>query len=521
MKQNCPHCNSSRTKSKGIRSTGTVKRRRYRCNDCHKHFSVDIDFVRKSEDFKVKLISDSIEFDEAFPGYDGFVVTSCLNDTETNEPFFRSLVNYTRQKNLKLFIILNKYLNPSAMTMDTTPKWSPLVKEYALETTVRWKDRLKVIGDCNIQATASHPLTGIDRLSEGITTIVGHPVLQMKTLPVNRWKDPVILHSTGSISSKNQYSATKAGYQASFHHCFAALVVEFDVGKSGKEIFHIRQLLADATGGFHDLDQYWTPTTHKKTSVSAVVCGDEHVIEGDKSAYEATFYADDSIAKTLKPEFLIRHDVLDAYSVSKWHDNDFFTRFKKNFVHKQCLESELRETIKHLEDSTPKSTTSLIVGSNHHDHVDQWLNNGSVKHDYVNSILYHNLMWRKLTDIKVGNQRSAFRIFMEDIYKVAPNVRFIEDGFTLHGILLSCHGHKGPSGARGSVQNLAKIGEKIVIGHSHAPHILGGAWQTGTLSSLDLEYAMGSPSGWMHTNCIIHKNGKRQLVNIIDGKWKK
>ncbi|HET8686678.1 MAG TPA: hypothetical protein VFM18_08440, partial [Methanosarcina sp.] len=74
--------------------------------------------------------------------------------------------------------------------------------------------------------------------------------------------------------------------------------------------------------------------------------------------------------------------------------------------------------------------------------------------------------------------------------------------------------------AKGSIQNLSKLGEKAIVGHSHSPGILGGCWQVGTLSKIDLDYTSGA-SGWIHTNCIIHENGKRQMINVINGKWRK
>lgn len=513
---NCPYCGSENVILKGSRSSKKGKKQRLKCKDCHQWHSIKID---EKKEFTVKLISPSVNFEDQYPNYDGMVITSCLNDTPTNKKFLESLIRYCTDKNFKLFIIPIKYLNPSAYNADKGASWSPLVSDYLLHSTIKWKNKFKVIGDCNIQATASHPLTSIDRLSEGITTIVGHPVLQMKTLPVNDWKEPVILHSTGCISEKTFYSSTKAGYQASFHHCFGALVVEFD-----NDRFHLRQLLADSTGGFADLDHYWNKAGSKKIEIDALICGDEHVIFGDKEAYAGTFYDDDSIVKTLKPKYIIRHDVLDSHSVSKWHENDFFTRYRKNIQTKTAsIEDELNLTLKHLEKSTPSGSISLIVNSNHHDHLDQWLNNQSVKHDYANAELFHYLMWKKLLAIKHSHkERPALQIFMEDVYTMDPNkVRFMENGFSLHGILLSQHGHSGPSGQRGSIQNLSKIGERVVIGHSHSPGILAGAFQVGTLSQIDLDYAKGSPTGWIHTNCIIHKNGKRQLINVIGGKWRK
>ena len=30
----------------------------------------------------------------------------------------------------------------------------------------------------------------------------------------------------------------------------------------------------------------------------------------------------------------------------------------------------------------------------------------------------------------------------------------------------------------------------------------------------------GSPSSWLHTDALIYRNGKRTLLNIIEGNWR-
>ncbi len=87
------------------------------------------------------------------------------------------------------------------------------------------------------------------------------------------------------------------------------------------------------------------------------------------------------------------------------------------------------------------------------------------------------------------------------------------------GVELGMHGDRGPNGSRGSIKNLRRIGVKSIIGHSHTPGIEEGCYQVGTSTVLNLEYANG-PSSWLNTHCLLYPNGKRTLVNIIDGKWR-
>ena len=80
------------------------------------------------------------------------------------------------------------------------------------------------------------------------------------------------------------------------------------------------------------------------------------------------------------------------------------------------------------------------------------------------------------------------------------------------------HGDHGPNGARGSLKNLSRIGVKNVHGHGHGPGEEEGATRVGTGSRLDLNYARGSPSGWLQADAFVHANGKRQLIFYIEGK---
>jgi hypothetical protein len=85
-------------------------------------------------------------------------------------------------------------------------------------------------------------------------------------------------------------------------------------------------------------------------------------------------------------------------------------------------------------------------------------------------------------------------------------------------IEVGMHGHEGPNGARGNIKSFSRIGVKSMVGHSHTPGICEGCYQVGTSTRLRLEYNSG-PSSWMNTHGVIYANGKRTLINIINGKW--
>jgi hypothetical protein len=520
----CPICDSDNIRNKGVKIRKSGKKtHQYKCRDCLTYFSKTFEIENSApESNKPNLISKSLDFDSVYPNRNGVVVTSAINDTPIFKEFFETLERYCQDNNYELLVIKNKYMNPSIMTKNQSVLYPPEVEMYALNGTVNWRGKFKILGDCNIHATALMPLTGIDTLSEGMTTIVGHPILQMESVPVNKWRDPLVLHSTGSISLKEFYSASKAGYRASFHHCFSALVIEF----GDDDVFYFRQLLADSEGEFHDLDKKWSKSGPVDSSVEALVLGDEHVIFGDKKVCDATFYNKDSLFNILKPKYLVRHDIFDAISCGKHNVNRYFERYKVHLAKHKSIEYELKATLDHITSTTNDGCISYVIHSNHDDHLDQYLESfGDPKNDLVNALLYHQLSYLKLLELRNGflsntHARSALQIYAEDIYRVPSNVKFNIDELKIFDIELSMHGNSGPNGARGSRTNLAKIGERSIIGHSHTPGIRFGTWQVGNSADAKKMSYLSGPSSWLHSHCIIHKNGKRQLITIIDGRYR-
>jgi len=81
------------------------------------------------------------------------------------------------------------------------------------------------------------------------------------------------------------------------------------------------------------------------------------------------------------------------------------------------------------------------------------------------------------------------------------------------------HGDKGPNGSRGSVKSMEVSYGQSITGHSHTPEIVRGAWQTGTSTYLKLGYNKGA-SSWLQSSCLLYKDGSRQLINVINGKYK-
>jgi hypothetical protein len=72
---------------------------------------------------------------------------------------------------------------------------------------------------------------------------------------------------------------------------------------------------------------------------------------------------------------------------------------------------------------------------------------------------------------------------------------------------------------RGSINNLRRISNKSIIGHSHTPGIEEGCYQVGTSTYLRLEYNKGA-SSWLNAHSVLNADGKRQMLVIVEGRWR-
>lgn len=459
--------------------------------------------------------------------HERYIVTAAMNNIGLNRAFWRSILRYAKTNNAKIIVAPIRYRNPTSpdeYKVDGPGWWWPEeVTPYLCASTVRLHPRLWFMGDIKVQATAVNPLSGLDILGRGASTIFGHSQVAMQTVPTPQYDLPKCMVSTGSVSLPH-YSESKAGAKAQFNHSNSALIVEKD-----GNAFHFRHVSADSEGGFYDLDCYYHEKGVKKgQAVSAVILGDTHVWWSDPKVKKATFTADDSLVKVLKPEQIVHHDLIDAYSVSHHHSRDPITRIAKMKGKRNELLAELKDVIKYLEETTPSFAKLVVIGSNHHDHITRWVLESDWKSDLPNAETYLELALEMVRNAEMTKNGAktidpfAAWVTAQLPPKLKARTTFVdrELSYRIHGIELNLHGDRGPNGSRGSLKSLSKIGTKVIIGHSHSPGIEKGAYQVGTSTTLNMEYHRGAPSSWLNTHCIIYKNGKRTLINVIDGKWK-
>jgi hypothetical protein len=507
----CIHCKSANIQSRGLTKSG---KKQFFCKDCKKWFRVAKDEVKQeiNNTFEEMCIVDRTK--------KIFVVTSAQSRTPINENFFAALKHYIKFRDAQLIVIPVLYNNPNAFIAPEEEVFDRRLKDYLSSQNIQLAKKLKVLGSLKINACAESPLSGLDSITKGDSVILGHNQLAMKTLAVQQDDLPVVLTTTGTISNKN-YSESKLGFKASFNHSMSACVVELD-----GDIFHLRHLNFDGKG-FYDFEYYYDKdgfTLHE--GIEALITGDEHATFADPEVKSATYTAPKSIVNVLEPKVIVRHDLLDCYSISHHHKNNSFTQYAKYVSGTNKIEDELMKTIEYVAETTPFGVKNIIVSSNHNDHLTRWLNEVEIKLEPWNALLFHRLMYEMLLKTSMKNSSAdypnPFELYSLPIFhKKNINIEFLHrtTSYKIHGIELASHGDKGRNGARGSRRQFSDLPAKSVIGHSHSPGIEKGCYQTGTSSYLQMEYNQG-PSSWVHAHVIIYPNGKRQLISIIKGKWR-
>ena len=460
-------------------------------------------------------------------GIKRFVVTYGQNDTPVNLPFLKSLQQYSKKNRAEIIVYKGKYRNPTSIIESNKEEeisWDINIRPYLLEVERQLNDKI-VIYPSHTVPTAVRPLSGFDTHSGDKSGIFPHPKIQLHTVPTPSKDLPKILTTTGAITIPN-YSKSKAGMKGGHHHVCGATIVEIVNDKE----FHIRQIIAEKDGSFYDIAggevcKYEPNRISKDHQLDAWVGGDIHYPFHDDNAMKASF---DQISR-FKPKNIFLHDVLDCFSVNHHERSNRFMNTAKLSSGIMEIENEVDGVIGLIKAFNDFEFANIhIVSSNHDDALDRWLHDEKLDNLGINAEYFHYLSWQKHKSAKkviTGfSFQDAFQFSAkEKLKELSVNmdrIHFLnrDRSLIINNVDFSMHGDVGPNGARGSVLNLSKIGVKSVIGHGHSPKVIEGCIMVGVNSIIPLGYAKG-PSGWLHSNCIMYPNGKRTLINSINGQY--
>jgi hypothetical protein len=507
----CPECSTANVWRKGQALKDGKIQQRYKCKECgHPFYSTTI---TKRTPKPVK------NYYKHFKNKT-WVITSAVSDTPINTTAFNTLLTYCRHHNAELLIGAIKYKPHGLAEADKEYNWDDAVLPYLTHKNIRLLPNLVAMFGININPTIVSPLASMEALSRGDNLLFAGTQIAMKTVAMSHYQDAIILSTTGAITVP-QYSETKAGCRAAFNHSISAVIINED---KAIQDFHYRLLHIDKDGAAYDLNtRYQDQDVTSSHSIAALVTGDEHIAFIDPLVAQSTYTGDHSLVKTLRPERIIRHDVLDFYCKNHHTDKNVFVNYAKHHSGLDDVEAELKLTMDFIKHTTQEGCQSIIVSSNHTEHALRWLNDADPKKDQKNALIYHDLMSLTLRQTRSGlsgtELTNPFVLWAKQNYD-CDNIKFLTsfDSYKVNGIECAIHSHQGINGSRGSSEQMSKLGVKTVVGHSHAPKIVAGCYQTGTSTRLKLEYNAG-PSSWAHCHVIIYPNAKRTPIFIKRGRW--
>lgn len=435
-----------------------------------------------------------------------YIITWAQNATPVHKEFWANVKAYADYLNASIHVIAGRYKNPTSIwTNDDRSDewWHSSVVSYLDANRHTIADTL-VLSDVKVRPTAKYPLSGLYDLSRDGNVIVGHPKLHMMSLPVFPNYPNKFMHTTGAVTIKN-YTDSKSGKIGEVYHKFGFAILEVD----GDETY-IRQVEADENGEFYDLWNYvQNQTVSKVDRIDGIVMGDVHKSQLSQTKHEAAL----DLMSKLRPANCVLHDLLDGQSISHHDRKDPVLTFHKLQDNRTNLYNEIQETLDWLEAMLPYSP--VIVSSNHNDWLDRYIRNQDWRNDLQNAQIYSELL---LAAIQNKAPNGLVNYLIDERFEDSVVTLGRRDSMDIHGWELSMHGDQGQNGARGSVRQFSKIGEKAVLGHYHAPERINDTIAVGTSTELVQHYHKG-PSNNAHCDAIIHPNGMAQQIIYRNGRY--
>lgn len=513
----CSDCDRWMSRTRGKAQSG---RQRYKCFGCGRSTTGGPESTHDSQNLgynpavaRARLL----DLRSAVAnGANRFVITSAVNNTELNTPAWKSLLRLCADRKAHLIVVPIHYKNVTLYNAaeEFEKWWSPAILPYLIDEEVRIGPKTWVRADISIQATAADPLSGMAPLANDKWAIFGHSQQSLEPIPTPIDQLPGRMYTTGAIT-KPSYSKTKLGAKAAFHHVCGALLVETQGGKA-----FIRQLNFDHHGRVQDLCDLYSPTDQRRNqSIMSLTTGDEHVKWMLPGVLKATYTKEDSLVATCRPEYIVRHDVLDGYAGSHHHLGNHVIEYRKWLKKDADYRAELDQVVQHINETTPAGAVTVIIqDSNHHDHLHRWLERADDRKDHQNADLICELRNEQRKAVRENRDPNPFKLYLEPRLTVPTIFVAPHEPFMLAGVDHSQHGHRGVNGSRGSARALANTTHKLTIGHAHSARIVRGVFQVGK-SCGTLEYE-GGLSSHTHTHCLMYPNGKRTLVDVFARHWR-
>jgi hypothetical protein len=464
-----------------------------------------------------------------------YLLTCAQNNTKVNDAVWKGLKLFAGHMNATIYVSRFMY-NTSAFGQPANAKpgtaisgtksaadlwYDPAVVPHICDERVILAPGLAWCGEVNIRPTAVDPLSGFEAYTGRLSGIFPHAKIAMRSIASGKNEPTKFNFTTGTVTQRN-YIQRKEGLKAEFHHAYGALLVEVDSGGN----WWCRQINVDKTGTFYDLDVRVhgnkLTTGHR---VEAITWGDVHVAQIDPGVGEIA-WGKGGMLDALRPKYQFFHDVLDMQARGHHNMRDPHKMFDLHVRGKESVATEVMDVAGFFKTAKRAWVQSIVVPSNHHEHMLRWLKEADWRRDPVNAEFFIDAQAAVLKAIRRGDK--GFDILnwaveraggVNGLRFLAQDESFITCKRAGDGVENGMHGHLGPNGARPSPKGFANMGRKSNVGHSHSAGIYDGVYIAGTSSLFDLSYNRG-PSSWSHSHIVTYPNGKRAIVTMWRGKWR-
>lgn len=455
-----------------------------------------------------------------------YLVTWAQAETEIHKQFWENMKAYADHIGAEIVVSAGRYKNPNSIEksreIESKEKsksiWAKEVRDYLYASRVELNDMLTVLCDVKIQPTNVYPINGVNGFTGEKTSIVPHPKVQLKSLPVlNDYPQKLVL-STGSCTVEN-YTDTRIGKKGEFEHELGFVIAEIVDDKQ----FFIRQVQADDSGRFYDLN-YCVNYGHVNNSFKSkedfaypfIVWGDLHLTQEDPIAVDLAT----KLTNDLRVENVILHDIFDGVSINPHSEKDPFRMLEKEVSRENDLGWELDNLINWLDEYQDKLEWSNIhiVASNHNDFLDRFLRDTDWRKS-ANKALYLELSYIKSQGLATKGMVN-YLIDKHLTNRESDRIKTYAYGESLKmhgGWECGLHYDKGVNGSRGSIGQFKDLSTKTIGGHGHSAQRYGGAIMTPTLTKLQLDYNAGSLSSWVQGVTLGYPNGKASQIIFING----
>lgn len=350
-------------------------------------------------------------------------------------------------------------------------------------------------------------------------------------------KSPRLIMSTGCCNLPNYNGSNDRGDRAFRDHTLGCAVIDV----LDEKTYLARLAKANSKGTLFDLGiKYVHQREPQKAGAIALVVGDPHIPFHHQRSLDATV----EMAELMGVREVITGDLIDFITIAHHNWDDALHSMDLDAIGLIRLEDEVKMGYDVMVDLAQRMAPARLVltHGNHDDFVLKYLSSG--RHfrggeSKLNGRFCQRVMEKMNYGVSSITSPRDFRACREEIIRdttypnvlkscleaIGPlpsNVTFLNVGqdHRLWGVQTGAHGHKGPRGARGNLNNLIYGFGKTVIGHTHQLEEKDGSVSVSTICH-PLGYERGQPSALIRGNAVIYPGGLVQSIPIIgeDGLW--